>query len=120
MEEADARSPRVVAAEAEVEAARGRQRQAGYRFNPILNVDVENFAGTGPYSGLNGLESTVSVNQRLDIGGRRRARMTLADAEFLAAQYRLVIVRADLALEGRNPFATALAAPDRPTVDPEN
>ena len=29
MEEADARSPRVVAAEAEVEAARGRQRQAG-------------------------------------------------------------------------------------------
>src|SRR3546814_13174178 len=95
MEEADARSPRVVAAEAEVEAARGRQRQAGYRFNPILNVDVENFAGTGPYSGLNGLESTVSVNQRLDIGGRRRARMTLADAEFLAAQYRLEIVRAD-------------------------
>src|SRR3546814_8825410 len=80
---------RVVAAEAEVEAARGRQRQAGYRFNPILNVDVENFAGTGPYSGLNGLESTVSVNQRLDIGGRRRERMTLADAEFLAAQYRL-------------------------------
>ena len=120
MEEADARSPRVVAAEAEVEAARGRQRQAGYRFNPILNVDVENFAGTGPYSGLNGLESTVSVNQRLDIGGRRRARMTLADAEFLAAQYRLEIVRADLALEVRNQFATALAARDSLALAREN
>src|SRR3546814_15101737 len=99
MEEADARSPRVVAAEAEVEAARGRQRQAGYRYNPTLNVDVENFSGTGPYSGFNGLETTVSVNQRIDVGGRRRARMTLADAELLAAQYRLEIARADLALE---------------------
>src|SRR3546814_10623254 len=74
MGEADARSPRVVAAEAEVEAARGRQRQAGYRYNPTLNVDVENFSGTGPYSGFNGLETTVSVNQRIDVGGRRRAR----------------------------------------------
>src|SRR3546814_10602578 len=69
MEEADARSPRVVAAEAEVEAARGRQRQAGYRYTPTLNVDVENFSGTGPYSGFNGLETTVSVNQRIDVGG---------------------------------------------------
>src|SRR3546814_14777712 len=60
---------------AEVEAARGRQRQAGYRYNPTLNVDVENFSGTGPYSGFNGLETTVSVNQRIDVGGRRRARM---------------------------------------------
>ena len=120
MEEADARSPRVVAAEAEVEAARGRQRQAGYRYNPTLNVDVENFAGTGPYTGLNGLETTVSVNQRLDIGGRRRARMTLADAEFLAAKYRLEIARADLALDVRNQFATALAARDSLALAREN
>src|SRR3546814_12002434 len=78
MEEADARSPRVVAAEAEVEAARGRQRQAGYRYNPTLNFDVETFSGTGHYSGFNGLQTTVSVNQRNEVGGRSRARMALA------------------------------------------
>lgn len=120
MEEADARSPRVVAAEAEVEAARGRQRQAGYRYNPTLNVDVENFAGTGPYSGFNGLETTVSVNQRIDVGGRRRARMTLADAELMAAQYRLEIARADLAFDVRNQFATAIAARDSLALAREN
>src|SRR3546814_214194 len=120
MEEADARSPRVVAAEAEVEAARGRQRQAGYRYNPTLNVDVENFSGTGPYSGFNGLETTVSVNQRIDVGGRRRARMTLADAELLAAQYRLEIARADLALDVRNQFAAAVAARDSLALAREN
>src|SRR3546814_4474710 len=52
LEEAEARSPALVAARADVEAARGRLRQARFRYNPILNVEVENFAGTGPYSGL--------------------------------------------------------------------
>src|SRR3546814_18445218 len=80
LEEAQARSPVLAAARADVEAARGRLRQAGFRFNPVLNVEVENFAGTGPYSGFNGTETTVSINQRLDLAGRRRARMTLADA----------------------------------------
>src|SRR3546814_3763779 len=46
--------------------------------------------------------------------------MTLADAEFLAAQYRLEIVRADLALEVRNQFATALAARDSLALAREN
>src|SRR3546814_2417157 len=47
LEEAEARSPALVAARADVEAARGRLRQARFRYNPILNVEVENFAGTG-------------------------------------------------------------------------
>src|SRR3546814_13661644 len=46
--------------------------------------------------------------------------MTLADAECLAAQYRLEIVRADLALEVRNQFATALAARDSLALTREN
>src|SRR3546814_20701830 len=49
LDEAQARSPVLAAARADVEAARGRLRQAGFRFNPVHNVEVENFAGTGPY-----------------------------------------------------------------------
>src|SRR3546814_4449114 len=60
LEEAEARSPALAAARADVEAARGRLRQARFRFNPVLNVEVENFAGTGPYTGFNGTETTVS------------------------------------------------------------
>ena len=120
MEEADARSPRITAAQAGVEAARGRQRQAGYRFNPTLAIDVENFAGSGPYSGFNGLETTVSINQQLDLAGRRRARMTLADSEISAAQYRLEIARADLAFEVRSQFAAAIAARDSLVLAREN
>lgn len=120
LEEAEARSPRIAAARAEVEAARGRARQASFRFNPIVNIDVENFAGTGPYSGFNGVETTVSVNQRLDLGGRRRSRMTLADAELAAAYYRLEIARADLGFNVRNLFALAAAARDNLALARDN
>lgn len=120
LEEAEARSPALAAARAEVEAARGRLRQAKFRFNPALSVDVENFSGTGPYSGFNGTETTVSVNQRLDIGGRRKARMTLADAELAAQEYRFAIARADLGQQVRNLFALGVAARESLTLAREN
>ena len=120
LEEAEARSPALAAARAEVEAARGRLRQAKLRFNPVLSVDVENFAGTGPYSGFNGTETTVSVNQRLDIGGRRRARMTLAEAELAAQEYRFAIARAELGQQVRNLFAFGVAARDNLALAREN
>src|SRR3546814_16472858 len=77
-----------------------------------MDVEVENFAGTGPYSGFNGTESTVSVNQRLDLGGRRKARMTLGEAELAAQEYRFAIARANLGQQVRHLFALGVAARD--------
>lgn len=111
--EAESRSPDLEAATAAVEAARGRLRQAGFRTNPELSIEVEDFAGTGPYSGFDGTETTVSVNQRLDFSGRRTARVGVGRAELEAAMLRLAIARADLKLAVRQQFATAVAARDR-------
>lgn len=118
--EAETRSPAITAARAAVDAARGRLRQAGVRPNPELSVQVENFAGSGPYSGFNGTETTVSLNQRLDIGGRRSARVAAGQAELLAATLRLAIARADLAASVRGQFATAVATRDRLALAREN
>ena len=62
LDEAAARSPAIVAAEAEVAAAEARIRQAGYRSNPELSVEVENFAGTGELRGLRSTETTVAAS----------------------------------------------------------
>lgn len=113
LEEAAARSPAIVAAEAEVEASRGRLRQAGFRINPQLSVDVENFAGTGPFSGVNGVETTISINQRLDLGGRRSSRINAAQAALVAQETRLAIARADLGQSVRTQFASAAATRER-------
>lgn len=120
LDEAAARSPAIVAARAEVDAARARLRQAGVRVNPELSVDVENFAGTGPYSGFSGTETTVSINQRLDLGGRRRARVSAAEARLAAQELRLAIAEADLAQSVREQFAIAVAARERLRLAQEN
>jgi cobalt-zinc-cadmium efflux system outer membrane protein len=111
--EAEARSPALLAARAEVAAAESRLQQAGYRINPELSVELANFAGSGEYRGVDGVEATVSLNQRLDLGGRRPARIALARASLTVQQLRLAIARADLAREVREQFARAVSARDR-------
>lgn len=113
LDEAYARSPTVVAAQAEVAAAEARGRQAGYRQNPELSVEVENFAGTGELKGLRSTETTVSLNQRLDLGGRRSARIAAARADIELQRLRLSVARADLATNVRQEFARAIAARER-------
>jgi cobalt-zinc-cadmium efflux system outer membrane protein len=113
LEEAEARSPAIVAARSAVEAAGARVRQAGFRSNPELSLEVENFAGTGELTGFRGTETTVALNQRLDLGGRRQARVGVARAELAAQQLRLSIARADLAQQIREQFARAVAAKER-------
>ena len=113
LEEAAARSPAIVAAEADVAAAEARIRQAGYRTNPELSLEVENFAGTGELSGIQSLEATLAVNHRLDLGGRRGARVNAARAELAVQRLRLQVARADLSRSVREQFARAAAARER-------
>lgn len=113
LDEAAARSPAVVAAEAEVRGAEARLRQAGYRTNPELSLEVENVAGTGELRGINRMETTLAVNQRLDISGRRSARVEAARAALALQRLRLSIARADLAQSVREQFARAAAARQR-------
>ena len=113
LDEAAARSPTVLAAEAEVRAAEARALQAGYRSNPELSLEVENFAGTGELSGIKSLETTLAVNHRLDLGGRRTARVEAARAEIAAQRLRLAIARADLSQSVREQFARAVAAREK-------
>ena len=113
LDEADARSPGIVAARADVAAAEARVRQAGYRSNPELSVEVENFGGTGELKGLRSTETTIAVNQRLDLGGRRSARVDAARAALALERLRLAIVRADLAQDVREQFARSVATREK-------
>ena len=120
LEEAEGHSPTIAAARAAVAAAEGRLRQAGYRSNPELSVEVENFAGTGELSGFRGTETTVAVNQRLDLGGRRSARVASAQFELAIQRLRLAAARANLAQSVREQFAKAVSARDRLRLAEEN
>lgn len=106
-------TPIGAAAEAGVSAAHGRVRQAGALPNPEASVQAEGFSGTGPYRGLNQAETTFALSQRLELGGKRQARVGAARAELTVAELRLALQRADLELAARERFAEAYAAKDK-------
>jgi len=64
-------SPSLAASDLGVKAAAARHDQAGRRPNPGLEMEWENFAGSGDLSGLDSSEWTVSVSQVFDLSGKR-------------------------------------------------
>lgn len=102
--------PGLRAAGAGVDAARGGLRQARARPNPELSAEVENFNGQGELRGFDGAETTFSLSQELEIGGRRGARVQLANRELHGAELERTIRGLDLIRDVQVAYFDALAA----------
>lgn len=113
---AGANAPGIEAASAGLRAAEAQRRAAGLRPNPSVNVETENVIGTGPYSGLNSAETTVGMSLPLELGGKRSARIGVADAQTSRARLEAVVARAELRLRVTQAFAQAAAAERRVAV----
>src|SRR3546814_5576496 len=81
-------APAADAARADIAAAEAGRTIAGLRPNPTVSTEVENIAGTGLYRGLRGAETTVGVSIPIELGGKRSARIAVADARTTRAQLR--------------------------------
>lgn len=98
-------TPSAAEAGALIDAAEARVRQARMRPNPSIGLEIENAFGSGPFSGLDNAETTLSLSQELELWGRRRARVGVAQAEAEA-----IGLRGQLALvEGAGHLALAYA-----------
>lgn len=106
-------APSLLEASATVDAAEARVRQAGARPNPEVSIEVENAFGSGPFSGLSGAETTVSLSQDLELFGRRDARVGVARAERNVAEARRLAARAELPARIALAYAEAEAAERR-------
>lgn len=81
-------SPEVRRAALETRADAAEADQVGRRLNPSIGLEIENFSGSGPLSGFDQTETTLTIEQTFQLGGKRakreraaRARAALADAE---------------------------------------
>ena len=79
-----------------IEAAEAGRAVAALRPNPTLNADVENVIGTGPYKGINDAETTIGFALPLELGGKRSARIRVADAQAARARIDTAAAGADL------------------------
>jgi cobalt-zinc-cadmium efflux system outer membrane protein len=63
----------------EVRAREAETLQAGLTYNPNLNVQLENVAGTGNFNGVDQSETTFQLSQRLEMGNKRDLRRSSAN-----------------------------------------
>ena len=113
LDRAGASSPFQDAAAAGIRAAEAQRRVAGLRSNPSIVGEAENVAGTGIYQGLRSSETTVGLALPLELGGKRRARIAVAEAQIGRAGLQVEIARADLRLRVTQIYNAAAAAQRR-------
>jgi cobalt-zinc-cadmium efflux system outer membrane protein len=113
LRQAQTMAPRLVEARAEIAKAEGLARQAGARPNPRLGVEVENFSRSGPSKGSELTETTASIEQTLELGGKRGARVLAGRAEVEAARRKAAEARAAFAFDLADAYAQAEAAERR-------
>jgi cobalt-zinc-cadmium efflux system outer membrane protein len=115
----EAAAPRLIVGEAETRAAEGRALQARARPNPTLDLQIENVGGDRPYRDFQGAETTLSVGQTLELGGKRGARVATAQAELDTARSRAGMGRVAYARDLVVAYATAEATGERLLVAKE-
>lgn len=111
-----ASSPFRDVAAAGIRAAEAQRRLAGLRPNPSIVGEAENVAGTGLYQGLRSSETTLGLALPVERGGKRGARIAVADAQIGRAGLQAEIARADLRLRVTQTYTAAAAAQRRVSI----
>ena len=113
---AASRSPLTEAAGAGLRAAEAGREVAALRPNPELSVETENILGTGLYRRLGANETSVSFALPLELGGKRSARIAVADVETRWAAIKVAVTDADLRLAVTEAYVVAIAAERRADI----
>ena len=92
------------------EAAEGQVEQANLSPNPVVGTEFENFLGTGPVSGIGGIEITLSVSQVIETANKRRKRTALKQAERTLVDWERESLLAEVEASVRSAFIDVLLA----------
>lgn len=104
------KNPRLAVFSWEVRAGEARTLQAGLLPNPELEIEIEEFGGTGEQRRFDGTETTIAVNQLIELGGKRSKRKRIAALERDLAGWDYETKRLDVFAEVTKAFVDLLAA----------
>ena len=104
------RDPRLNGIEATFDAAEGEVVQAGLKPNPVVGAEFENVLGTGPFSGVQGVEVTLGIRQLIETGNKRAKRTSLARRELDLVAWQQERLRAEIEADTHTTFVEVLLA----------
>ena len=104
------RSPELVTSSYEIRSAEARRLQAGLPPNPEVELGVAEFGGTGSRRGFGASESSLTLSQLIELGGKRQLRSNVADRDRDLANWSYEAKRLDVLLEATHAFIDVIAA----------
>lgn len=106
-------SPELTSTSWEIRSNEARTLQAGAFPNPSLTIEVEDFGGSEERLGFEANQTTVSLSQLLELGGKRASRMALADARTDLAAWDYEARRIAVLTDTTRAFLAVLALQER-------
>ncbi len=94
-------------------AAQAGRTVAGLRPNPSVVVESENLVGTGQYRGVRSAETTAGIALPIELGGKRSARIGVANSQRNRADINAAIAMADLRFRVTQAYVETAAAEQR-------
>jgi cobalt-zinc-cadmium efflux system outer membrane protein len=111
--------PKLAAFGWEVRAGEARTLQAGLPPNPELELEVENFAGSGELRSFQGTEITIFLSQLIELAGKRQKRTRVAALERDLAAWDYETTRLDVFTQVTQAFVEVLSAQERLRLNTE-
>ena len=110
------RSPELSVYPYELRAAEARVLQKGLPPNPELEVEVEEFGGSGDLRGFDAAEASIAVGQPIELAGKRakRRRLAVIDRDLVERDYEAA--KLDVVRDVTQAFVAVQAAQERLTV----
>jgi len=108
-----AASPEIEAQDHELRASESAVLQARFRPSPELQLEVDDWAGSGSYQGLGGSESTLRIGQLVELGGKRLARVRAAEGQRAVAAIDRELARLDVLVQTADAFVDLVEAQER-------
>jgi cobalt-zinc-cadmium efflux system outer membrane protein len=106
-------NPELAAFSWEVRVKEAEALQAGLLPNPEMGIEMENLAGSGEFSGTESAETTVTLSQLIELGGKRGKRRAASALEADLAGWDFETRRLDVLTATAKAFVAGLAAQER-------
>jgi cobalt-zinc-cadmium efflux system outer membrane protein len=112
-------NPKLNAYSLDIRAAEARKLQAGLLPNPQIEVEVEEFGGTGDRAGFDSSETSIKIGHLIELADKRSKRTHLADIEKDLAELDFKSKRLDVMSDVAGAFIDVLAAQEQLSLSKE-
>lgn len=107
------RNPELASLSWEIRSRRAQAIQAGLRPNPTLSVEIEDFAGSGERRAFDSNQTTISLAQLVELGGKRAKRTRVAEIEATLGSWNYEAKRVAVLADTTKAFLLVLALQER-------